>query len=317
MSDINTTSKTSEFMPKTHVIRPLLAGKVDFKILKYPVLCTPKLDGIRCVILDGQVLSRTMKLIPNNFIREELSKIRYEDGGHPDRLDGELMLRESNPNNYDAVQSAVMSVEGKPDFVYKVFDRFTEPFADYEDRIIDLALETLDDPNKRIKFVTPYRCDNKETVLEVLERYLNKGYEGLMMRYPESPYKFGRSTDKEGYLLKLKKFFDDEGFLVEVIEKMINNNPKETNELGYAKRSSKKENLEPSGTAGAMILKWKGVDIKCGFGPGITDAIKKSWWINREEIKGSQMKFTYQELTKTGAPRFPKIILQRHEDDIL
>lgn len=311
------TPKKSEFMPKSHVIKPLLASKVDFNILEYPVLCTPKFDGIRCVILNGQVLSRTMKLIPNNFIREELLKIRYDDGFNLDRLDGELMLRELTGSGYDDVQSAVMSVNGEPDFVYNVFDRFSEPSTAYESRIETLTDEDFVDPNRRLNIIAPEECENEFQVLALLDCYLRDGYEGLMMRYPESLYKFGRSTPSQGYLLKLKKFFDDEGTLLEVKEKMINNNPKETNELGYTKRSSNKENLVPAGTAGAMMLQWDGRPIRCGFGPGITDAIKKQWWDAKDLLKGQAFKFTYQELTKTDIPRFPKIILQRHEDDIL
>ena len=37
------------------------------------------------------------------------------------------------------------------------------------------------------------------------QRYLAQGYEGVMLRHPAGPYKPGRSTAREAWLLKLKR----------------------------------------------------------------------------------------------------------------
>lgn len=116
--------------------------------------------------------------------------------------------------------------------------------------------------------------------------------------------------------MKIKKFFDDEATLVGVIEKMHKANDLDQDEFGYAKRRSCKENLVPCGTAGSLVLNWNGIEFRVGFGPGITDAIKQDIWDRREELIGEITKFSYQELSKDGVPRFGKMLEFRHEDDL-
>lgn len=50
--------------------KPMLAGKApdDLNELTLPVLVSPKLDGIRCVMHEGVALSRKLKPIPNAFV---------------------------------------------------------------------------------------------------------------------------------------------------------------------------------------------------------------------------------------------------------
>jgi len=55
------------------ITKPMLAGKCTNKNnIKYPVLATPKLDGIGCLVIDGNAVSRTFKPIPNKYIRQEI-----------------------------------------------------------------------------------------------------------------------------------------------------------------------------------------------------------------------------------------------------
>lgn len=282
--------------------KPMLASVVDLSQLKYPVLCTPKLDGIRCVIVNGEPFTRALKAIPNNHINKLLSSLQC------DNLDGELMV----DGDFNNVQSAVMKSEGTPKFTYYVFDKINT-FNSYEQRIRNLSYKDFPD---YVKVLSPCSISNEEELLEYLESCLQDGYEGVMIRSPDSPYKYGRSTVKEGYLLKLKRFFDDEAELVEVTEKMHNANELEHDNLGYAQRSLKKEHMIPAGTAGSCTLKWKGKVFKVGFGKGFTDELKQYVWDNRDELVGQTVKFSYQELSKDGIPRFGKLLGFRHELDM-
>ena len=54
----------------TRVIKPLLATKAQYDKIRYPVLATPKLDGIRCLMVKGTAMSRSMKPIPNTFVQD-------------------------------------------------------------------------------------------------------------------------------------------------------------------------------------------------------------------------------------------------------
>jgi len=282
------------------VIKPLLATKAEFDKIQYPVLATPKLDGIRCLMVDGVAMSRSMKPIPNQYVQEQLKGLHG--------LDGELMVN----GDFNQVQSGIMKKAGEPDFTFHVFDSFVMG-GSYETRVDNLF---WGEEHPRTKLLDPIQITNEKDLLVYLEDCLAKGNEGVMIRQPDGRYKFGRSTVKEGILLKIKKFLDDEAELVEVIEAQHNLNEQDYDELGYSKRSSCKENLVPAGTAGSMVVKWNNKTFRVGFGPGFTDE-KKQWiWDNRDDLLGELVKFSYQELSKDGIPRFGKMLEIRHPDDL-
>ena len=48
-------------MSASAIKKPMLAGKCDCpEALRFPVLATPKLDGIRCLKIAGQALTRSL-----------------------------------------------------------------------------------------------------------------------------------------------------------------------------------------------------------------------------------------------------------------
>lgn len=69
-----------------NTFKPTLAVNADFTKIQYPVYASPKLDGIRCSIVDGKALSRTLKQIPNKHIFNQLSTTDLNG------LDGELII---------------------------------------------------------------------------------------------------------------------------------------------------------------------------------------------------------------------------------
>lgn len=282
------------------VIKPLLAVKAEFDKIQYPVLATPKLDGIRCLMVDGVAMSRSMKPIPNQYVQEQLKGLHG--------LDGELMVN----GDFNQVQSGIMKKTGEPDFTFHVFDNWSLEYG-YPLRLEDTEWHIT---NKRVKVLNPVKIASEDALMLYLDECLAKGYEGVMIRQPNSKYKFGRSTVKEGILLKIKKFFDDEAELLEIIEAQHNLNEQDYDELGYSKRRSCKDNLVPAGTAGSLVVKWNDKTFRVGFGPGFTDE-KKQWiWDNRDSLLGELVKFSYQELSKVGIPRFGKMLEIRHPDDL-
>lgn len=281
------------------MLKPMLAVKADMEQVVLPILVTPKLDGIRCLMVDGMAMSRSLKPIPNKFVRDQL------EGLHG--LDGELMLT----GDFNDVQSGIMTEDGEPDFKYHVFDRFDSDEG-YCDRIN--SLKGVDHP--RVKVLIPALIDSMEDVEKLIGLCIKSGYEGLMGRSLHGPYKYGRSTVLEGFLIKFKLFMDAEATLEGVLEKQRNGNVLAKDELGHAKRSSHKANMIPAGTAGAVTLKWNGKIFKAGFGPGIDDKYKQDLWNRRDDLKGKAVTFRYQELSAKGIPRFTKMIGFRHPDDI-
>ena len=68
--------------------KPMLASPFDEALLKFPVLASPKLDGVRAIVRDGVVLSRALKPIPNKWVQQRFS--------HLEHFDGELIVGASN-----------------------------------------------------------------------------------------------------------------------------------------------------------------------------------------------------------------------------
>lgn len=297
------------------ITRPLLAGNLsDMGMVKFPVIASRKLDGIRCLKINGSVVTRKFKPIPNVFVRETLEKLV------PDGVDGELMIK--NCRDFNEIQSQIMSFEGTPEFEYHIFDYVKDDLnKKYRERLQDLTHfftkfteENPDDTH--IKMVENYYVHSIDRLLDFEERFVSEGYEGVMIRSYDGRYKCGRSTEKEGILLKLKRFFDAEATVIGFQEQMKNENDQEADEFGLSKRSSKKEGLIPSGTLGSLSVKFlhEGKEIEFSIGSGINDSLKKKIWDNQSQYINQLVKFKYQEMGK-DAPRFPVFLGFRHKSD--
>ena len=83
------------------ITRPMLAKQADLMQLQFPVCVTPKIDGLRCLVLDGVAYSRSLKPIRNKVIQAELGQL-------PSGLDGDCLLYTS-PSPRDATLSRMPS----------------------------------------------------------------------------------------------------------------------------------------------------------------------------------------------------------------
>ena len=275
------------------MFKPMLAATVeDLYQLSYPLYASPKIDGIRCLVMQGVAYSRTLKRIPNKFVQEVLSNIKLD---YP--LDGELIVV---GGDFNATQSAIMSEEGEPNFRYVVFDVATdEVFFQRLPKIADMGAAT----DNRVKLL-PHKIVN--SVTEALEYYdfaMKAGFEGMMLRAFDGPYKYGRSTLKESYLLKYKEFRDAEATIIGFSPKLQNKNVAEEDELGYTKRSSKKAGLVELDTLGSLEV--SDGEKKFSVGSGFDDEQRKEIWMNKDKYMGRVITYTYQELSHKGNPRFP------------
>ena len=244
--------------------KPMLAVDAgDIKSLQYPLYATPKLDGIRCLKVNGEIVSRTFKPIPNNYIRETLKAIL------PEGADGEICLKDDM--SFSAVSSAVMREDGEPNFIYYMFDLYSD--TGYMDRMKEM--DKCDLPIDYVHKLIPTVLVEESDLLAYEQQCIDEGYEGIMVRTANSPYKFGRSTRKEGYLLKIKRFTDGEAVIVGFVERMHNANEATKDAFGRTERSSHKENMIPMGTLGALQVR----DVKSGVefevGTGFDDAQRK------------------------------------------
>lgn len=278
-------------------MKPMLAATLEkLEDVKFPVYLSPKLDGIRCLIVGGVAVSRSLKPIPNKFIQEKLK-------GLPDGLDGELVVKINNKvGTFNETQSSVMSENGEPEFFYVLFDVLME--GDYLARYQVLHDTVVEYNNPFVKVVETRIVDDLEELQRIEHAYVKQGYEGVMLRSLDSLYKNGRSTVKQGWLLKYKRFKDDEGIVVDFLEKMHNNNEPTTDNLGYQVRSSKQEGLTPAGTLGALVVRYNNHIFKV---IGFTEERAQEIWDNQDKYVNKSVTFTYTELNEYGIPRPPAV----------
>lgn len=282
-------------------VKPMLAVEVDLDKLRYPCIASPKLDGIRCLIKDGVVVSRSLKPIRNKHVQSMFSSL--------EGFDGELIVGDPVASDvFQKTTSGVMSIEGEPDVTYHVFDKW-DVEGSYEDRLFGLC-----DLPKGCALVQSTWCHNREELLSCYDKYISQGYEGVMVRDPSKPYKFGRATVNSQELLKLKPFVDDEFKVVGFTERMHNSNEAVRNELGNLERSSAKDGLVPTNSLGALIVEYGETTFEVGT--GFTDEQRKDIWLNQDDYLGKLVKVRYQEIGILDKPRFPSFQGFRHEDDL-
>lgn len=281
----------------------MLASKApDLALLRFPLLASPKLDGIRCCIIDGVPMSRNLKPIPNRFVRETLY-------GLPP-FDGELICgAPTGADVWNRSQSGIMSADGEPDFTFHVFDAIgcpdMRPFADRFDAVgawlNDAAERTGGLHPDFVSLVDHVQIDTLAELQAFEEQCVAAGYEGVMLRDPRGPYKFGRSTAREGWLMKLKRFEDYEAVCIGAVEQMHNGNEMTRDELGRAKRSSAKAGKTGKGTLGALVCQRDGVTFEVGS--GFDDATRAALWARLPVLE--LVTFKCQGFTPDGKPRFP------------
>jgi DNA ligase-1 len=290
------------------ITKPMLASKcTDLHLLPFPVLATPKLDGIRCLKIGGEALTRSFKSIPNVYIRE------WIEANLPDGVDGELMLRSGT---FSESTSAISSRDGQPDFVFHVFDYVKYGINQgYTQRMESLSRLT---PHKEVELVLPTPIADVEQLLLYEEQCIDSGYEGVMVRTPQSPYKCGRSTEREGWLLKIKRFEDAEAVVLDSYEGKTNNNEAELDAFGRTKRSTCKAGVTGRGELGGFVVKHltTGVIFRLGYNHITGGKCRVDLWMKREAMVGKLVKFRHQPSGAKEAPRFPTFLGFREKWDL-
>lgn len=197
-----------------------------------------------------------------------------------------------------------MSYDGQPDFKYHIFDTFSHIDLSFDDRY-NLIRTPVQDQEK-FEIVYQVEVTNAEEVMEQEAISLGLGYEGGILRDPNSRYKLGRSTLREEIMLKVKKYLDAEGTVVSYEEQLHNANEATINELGHTTRSSHQSNMVKKGVLGALTLRcdlFPGVTFNVGT--GFDDNLRRQLWENKESLLGRTVKFKYFSVGLKDRPRFP------------
>lgn len=299
-------------------MKPMLAAPADLSAIRYPIYASPKLDGVRAMNHGGTIRSRSLKTFPNAAVQQLFS--------HPSLagMDGELIVGSPTAKDvYRVTQSATSNMRGEPEALFYVFDDMSAEggFAQRHLRLIERVAELAERwplLGDRVK-VLPHKTVNNEPELLEFERHcLELGYEGLILRAPNAPYKHGRSTALEGSMLKLKRFEDSEACILGMEEEMFNGNVATVNALGHTERSNSKAGLSGKGRMGALIVRDLKTGVVFNIGTGFNGRDRELFWRNRESIvsDGWVVKYKSFKIGVKDAPRFPVYLGLRADWDL-
>lgn len=270
-------------------VKPMLASKFDFdKPPKTDFVVTEKLDGIRCMAIctedNIQLYTRQGKLIEGCKEIEESLRLVREHMETDIVLDGELL---ADGCDYETVYKETTKRvknknEVKTGIHYTIFD-----ILEYDEFIEQKCtmsyyerLEVLYDIFK--EFGNGHRLPKLELIqalymgsdinrlLELLERYRNKGAEGLMVNVADGMYEFKRSKN----ILKVK--------VMQTVDLRI---------VGFEEGQGKNV-----GKLGALLVDFKGGIVKVGS--GFSDFDREYIWNNQHLYLGRVVEVSYFEVSK-------------------
>lgn len=315
---------------------PMLACKFDEKKVRthLPLCAQPKLDGIRVFIRDGVAYSRSLKPIRNRAFQEAVR----EHWGVVEHLDGEVIAGPMTaPDAYRRTSSSLMSFDGGwDDFTFHVFDAIYDhalPFYKRRNNLTGWIL-TWQETVPWVRCLESHVLYTIEQIYEYEQQLLDQGHEGVILRNPNSFYKFGRSSPGLCELVKLKRFIDAEATIIGYEELRSNQNEATINALGHTERSGHQENLVPMGVLGALIGAgmWpkEVLSNSAGYGfahlgdgafevrigSGFTAEQRAALWNERESLIGQTVKFKFFGGGVKEAPRFPIFLGFRDKEDM-
>ena len=241
---------------KCSQILPMLANKWDdrSKYISEPFYVQPKLDGVRLIVSKDLCFSRTGKIMTG---MEHLGA-HLKDGEY---LDGECF---SPSKSFEEITSLFKTNPHALQF--HVFDYFdtNRPNLTFEERKQHITIETI-------------LVHKKDEVQKYHDMYVERGFEGIMVRDVNSVYEVGMRSN---YLLKYKTFQTDEYPIVD------------------AKEGTGRE-------TGTAIWICKVGENYFSVRPEGTLEHRRELFQNRQQYIGKHLTVRYQNLTSLGVPRFP------------
>ena len=256
-------------------IKPMLAIPFNEKKIKFPCLCQPKYDGVRCIVSKD---SSGVHIISRKGKPYEIPHLQKwaEENSHLLPLDGELYNHKEL--TFQQILSAVKKVSPITEKIkYHVYDRPVSgvPCIDrWKSLLKDIMYLPEDSP---VRYSDWVYCESIEDVMKYHKECVEKGYEGVIVRNYEGEYEFGfRSSN----LIKVKDFDEEEFEIIDVVE-------------------------ATGRDAGTAVLVCEGPGGIFNSKPQGTREQRAQYLSDREILIGKFVTIQYQGLTDMGIPRFP------------
>lgn len=283
--------------------------EVDLNKLQYPLLASIKLDGIRAIFMNGELYSRSLKVLPNTNLHIKFAHLKEYSKRHNIILDGELYCKSVPFNDLSGIIRSD-NQELPDDLAFWCFDLLTQENWSFEERVKQYnKLEGL----AHLEKVVQHEVFNKADIDNLFEASLSAGFEGLVLRNPNSKYKFGRATIKENIAYKVKPFITLDAKIIDIKQatEAKEGSEKTINELGYSRTSQKKDDRVLINKASVFVVLYEGKEL--GVSIAATDIEKEEIWAHKEQYIGRWIEYKGLLVGSKDLPRHPVFI--RYRDD--
>lgn len=265
---------------------PMLANKWEDrnKHISESFYIQPKLDGVRMLVgkLNGKfmMLSRTGKDVKHmDHIGDEVKGILKEG----DFLDGENYSPNKTFEEITGLcRTTLQSSANEKDLggiKFFVFDKLNlknlnETFEVRQNNLKTFFLKKF----KNLEMVETKILNSKKLIEVEHDKYVDLGYEGIMIRDPKGKYSLAERSNK---LLKFKKFQTEE-------YEIVGSNEGTGKDAGTVVWVCRTEQGKPFCVRPTGSL-----------------AQRKQWFRDRDQYIGNMLTVKFQNLTEYGFPRFP------------
>ena len=318
--------------------KPMLATDATDHLeeLKFPKYASTKLDGIRVLFIpELGMVSRSLKQIPNKQLQMKFGFMTALAKADDMVYDGEIychgrtfqeitracMTKDFTDSKTNTKLSKSLAIPELmvPRYWYELIDdmefhcfecvHIPDANGTFQHRRFDIRDLNFD----KVVSVNQHQVENSNEVKELFTKKLDEGYEGLILRSSESPYKFGRSTLKEEYMLKVKPFETFDAKIIDVVQATeVDPTAKKTiNELGRSVTSKKKDDRMLIPMASAFTVGYQNNTVKVTL--AMTDKEKEEVWLYRDSYIGRMIEYKGMLIGAKNVPRHPVFVRFRED----
>ena len=307
---------------------PMLAPSqlVNLDTLQYPVYVSVKMDGVRALIINGEILSRKLKPLHPETTRYFQPLVNFTKNNQV-VLDGELYCEGLN---FSELTSCLAdSNKLRTNFVaFNAFDCipvdewFGKSQSTFQQRTFLLGklmqrwTSQTEEELELLFAVMQHQCTSAEEVNAYAAIAYDNRYEGLIIRNIGSTYKHGRATVRESSMWKMKAFTTVRARIIGFNYKTVLHDGASLSydRMGYKERTHKAEDrvlIDEIGSIDCEISDGNAFPIGTKFSATyVKDCPLRSMITPQtfEQYRGKECLVSYQQHGSKDKPRFPRIV---------
>lgn len=258
---------------------PMLAENIDdVDVLYFPMLGQPKLNGIRACWTGEHLISRQRKVWKPTTLPTLFERLRNWSKSYPGMiLDGELYCHGMPFQEIESITSVnrLTASVHEARIEYHAFDIISDDHT--ESRQVTLQ-------NAYSPWVACCKVDSQQQAELWTNRFVEAGFEGLMLRSYKCPYINGRTEA----LIKVKPWKYGRAIVI-----------------GHTPGKGKY-----TGMVGALKVKDTGTQKQFNVAGGLSDVDREQFAgvYERHAVAPIYVNYRYRELSKSGIPLQPQIV---------